>query len=90
MQELRAKGCDIRAWALGRLHAKWMIADDVIVVGSCNSTESSQNNLERGVRLRRLTAEAIGEEIATFDAYFERGVRFTDGLGCPAPPTPSR
>ena len=35
-------------------------------------------------------AEAIAEEIAILDSCIERGVRCTDGLGCPVPPSPSR
>ena len=72
------------------MHTKWLIADNVLVVGSCNFSEASQNNLERGVRLRRLPAEDLADEVTTFDAYFERCTRFTDGRGCPIPPTPAR
>ena len=72
------------------MHAKWLIADDVLVVGSCNFTEASQRNLERGVRLRALPAEEMADEVEQFDSYFERCTRFAEGLGYPIPPTPSR
>ena len=61
LQELRGVGCDVRAWKRGRMHAKWLIADAVLVVGSRNLTEASQANLERGVRLRGLPAAEVAE-----------------------------
>ena len=90
LQELRQLGCDVRAWTKTRMHAKWLIADAVLVVGSCNFTEASQTNLERGVRLRSLPAEEIAEEIADFEAYFDQCTKFAEGIGVPIPPSPMR
>ena len=90
LQELRSVGCDVRAWTRGRMHAKWLIADAVLVVGSCNFTEASQTNLERGVRLRGLPAEEVAEEIADFEAYFDQCQKFAEGIGIPLPPSPAR
>ena len=83
-------GCEVRAWKKGRLHAKWLIADAVLVVGSCNFTEASQANLERGVRLLGLPAGEIAEEIADFEAYFIQCTKFVEGIGVPLPPSPAR
>ena len=90
LQELRGVGCDVRSWRNGSLHAKWLITDAVIVVGSCNFTEASQSNLERGVRLRGLPAGEIAEEIADFEAYFTQCTNVVQGLGVPLPPSPER
>ena len=90
LQELRGVGCDVRAWTRGRMHAKWLIADAVLVVGSCNFTEASQPNLERGVRLRGLPAAEVAEEIADFEAYFDQCQKFAEGIGIPFPPSPAR
>ena len=90
LQELRQLGCDVRAWTKTRMHAKWLIADAVLVVGSCNFTEASQTNLERGVRLRGLPAEEIAEEIADVEGYFDQCTKFAEGIGVPIPPSPMR
>ena len=82
--------CDVRAWKKGRLHAKWLIADAVLVVGSCNFTEASQANLERGVHFLGLPAREIAGEIADFDAYFTQRAKFVEGIGVPLPPSPAR
>ena len=63
------------------MHAKWLIADAVLVVGSCNFTEASQTNLP---------AEEIAEEIADFEGYFDQCRKFTEGTGVPIPPSPMR
>ena len=72
------------------MHAKWLIADAVLVVGSCNFTEASQTNLERGVRPRGLPTEEVAEEIADFEAYFDQCQKFAEGIGIPLPPSPAR
>ena len=87
---LRQLGCDVRASTKTRMYAKWLIADAVLVVGSCNFTEASQTNLERGVRLRGLPAEEIAEEIADFEAYFDQCTKFAEGMAVPIPPSPMR
>ena len=67
-----------------------MIADDLVVVSSCNFIIGSQGNLERGVRLRRLPADVVNEEATTFDTYFAQSVPFADGLGTRMPRAPDR
>ena len=90
IQELRGVGCDVRAWKRGRMHAKWLIADAVLVVGSCNFTEASQTNLERGVRLRGRQPDEIAEEIADFEAHFDKCTNFAEGIRVPIPPATAR
>ena len=72
------------------MHAKWLIVDAVLVVGSCNFTEASQAYLERGVRLRGLPAAEVAEEIADFEVYFDQCQQFAEGIGVPLPPSPAR
>ena len=62
-----------------------MIADDIVVAGSCNFTESSQRNLERGVRLQRLPADVVNADIAAFDSYVVQSERFEYGIGSRMP-----
>ena len=90
LQALRACGCDVRGWSGTRMHAKWLIADGVFIVGSCNFSEASQRDLERGVRILGLPAEDLADEVETFDGYFERCSVFAEGLGFPLPSTPLR
>ena len=41
-----------------------------------------------GVRLQRLPADVVKEEVAAFDTYFVQSERFEDGLGSRMPPSP--
>ena len=89
LQALRSVGCQVRGWRGSRLHAKWLIADAVLVVGSCNFSEASAANVERGVRLF-LSPQDQKEEEEVFDQYFAMGLPFNEGIGEPCPKTPER
>ena len=91
LQALRSVGCQVRGWCGSRLHAKWLLADSVFVVGSCNFSEASAANLERGVRLF-LDPEDQRDEEGIFDLYFENEKchPFSEGIGEPCPRTPER
>ena len=68
------------------------MADDVIVVGSCNWSQASQLNNERGVRLRAVPRADLLTERDSFDQCFARGIEFNGGYerGRPVPRTPVR
>ena len=70
------------------MHAKWLLTESVLILGSCNFTAASQANVERGCRITGLSAEELADEQAIFDQYFEQCSPFEEGLGVPSPSTP--
>ena len=90
MQQLRSKGCEIRALQGQRLHAKVLMAERGMLLGSTNFTTASQRNVERGVALYGLGEEIRLAEQSWFDHLFGRGVKFAEGMGEPTPPSPVR
>ena len=82
LQLLRASGVEVRGHKAARLHAKWMLADGFLILGSCNFTEASQRNLERNVRLELGSAARELQE-AEYDALFQQGEEIVE-----APPPP--
>jgi hypothetical protein len=90
LQVLRSCGCSIRAWRGCRMHAKWLLTERVLILGSCNFSTCSQRNVERGCRISGLGADEIADEAAVFDQYFELCSPFEEGLGVPAPLSPQR
>ena len=77
LQLVRASGVEIRGHRAARLHAKWLLADSTLILGSCDFTEASQQHLERGVRLE-LDGGLREEQEAEFDDLFRTGERFTE------------
>ena len=61
-----------------------------IVLGSCNFTEASLANSERGVLLQELAEDAILAQKAWFDGLFDAALPFKEGLGEVVPSTPER
>ena len=90
LQRLRACGCEVRAHKGSRLHAKVMLTEQVVVLGSCNFTTSSVANAERGVLLRGLTAEQLLEQRQWYEQLWEVAAPFKDGIGQVVPPSPER
>ena len=88
LQQLRASGCQVRAYQRVRCHAKVVICDDWIVVGSCNLTEASQGNVERSVVLEMNSEERELNE-RWFEALFDSASPFDGGQGR-VPVTPPR
>ena len=90
LQRLRSRGCEIRAHQGQRLHAMVLMTERGMLLGSTNFTTASQRNMERGVVLSGLGEDAMLAEQGWFDRQFGRGAKFTDGMGEPTPPSPSR
>ena len=84
---MRASGAEVHWHRAARLHAKWLLADGTLIMGSCNFTEASQRNLERNVRLE-LGAWTQAELEEEYNTLFQAGERFIEGLGEASPPTP--
>ena len=61
--------------------AKWLITDDVVVIGSCNFSAASQLNIARGVRLRGIPREDMAREREDFDDLYARGVALEADFG---------
>ncbi|CAK0865466.1 unnamed protein product, partial [Prorocentrum cordatum] len=90
LQRLRACGCEVRAHKGSRLHAKVMMTEREIVLGSCNFTTASLSNVERGVSLQELSEGAVLEQKEWFEQLFEAAALFKDGIGEVVPPSPAR
>ena len=90
MQQLSSRGCEIRAHQGQRLHAKWLMTERAILLGSTKFTKASQSNVERGVVLTGLDEETIASQQHWFDRLFKGGAKYTDGMGDPMPPSPAR
>ena len=71
----RDGGLEVRCHRTSRLHAKWLLADSTLVLGSCDFREVNQQYLERSVRLELSGFLCVGEE-AAFGALFRAGERF--------------
>ena len=67
-----------------------MLADDVLIVGSCNFTEASQRNVERGVRITNLPKDEVEAEAEVYEALWKLAVPYAEGFGEPMPRTPHR
>ena len=90
LQQLRSRGCEVRAHKGSRLHAKVLTAEREIVIGSCDFTSASQANAERGVRLQELSEETVLAQKEWFEKLFGAAVPFKDGIGEVVPPSPAR
>ena len=64
----------------GIQHAKGVLIDDVLIVGSCNWTTSSRSNYELGV-LVRLRSEVVPIVTATFMERLALGQRLDQDAG---------
>ena len=90
LQRLRACGCEARAHKGSRLHAKVLMTEREIVIGSCNFTTASLANFERGVRLQQLSEQELIAEKEWYEKLFEAAAPFKDGIGEVVPPSPER
>ena len=86
LQLMRTSGTEVHWHRAARLHAKWLMADSTLILGSCNFTEASQRNLERSVRLE-FGAWMQGELEAEYDVLFHGGERFVEGVDEASPPS---
>ena len=66
------------------------MTDREVIVGSCNYTDASQSNVERGAAARLLPEAAVIQQKEWFERLFEATGKFNDGLGEAMPPTPPR
>jgi len=90
LQRLRACGCEVRAHKKSRLHAKVLLTEQVVVLGSCNFTSASLANTERGVLLRGLSEEELISQRQWYEQLWEAAAPFREGLGEVVPPSPER
>ena len=90
LQQLRACGAEVRAHKGSRLHAKVLLTEREILIGSCNFTSASQANVERGVRLQDLSEATAIAQKEWFGRLFGAAQPFTDGIGAAIPPSPAR
>ena len=90
LQQLRGRGCEIRSHKGQRLHAKWLMTERGILLGSTNFTSASQRNMERGVVLTGLSEAEMLAEQGWFERLFDNAAKFTAGIGEPMPPSPAR
>ena len=90
LERLKSCGCEARAYFERRLHAKVLMTEREIVIGSCNFTTASLANTERGVRLQELTEAELLAEKEWYEQLFEAAVPYKDGIGEVVPPSPER
>ena len=88
LQQLRASGCQVRAYNRVRCHAKVVLTDSYVVVGSCNLTEASQGNVERSVVVQ-LSSDDRELNEHWYDSLFDTASPFDGGQGR-VPVTPPR
>ena len=73
VQQLIRFGVKVRTSGSGkRLHAKIMIADNVMSIGSCNWTENSQSQTDR-LAILRLSGREAARETAVVEGLFASG-----------------
>ena len=80
----------MRAHKGSRLHAKVLLTEKEIVIGSCNFASASLAKAERGVRLTELSEQGLVGQKEWYDALFEAAVPFKEGIGEVIPPSPVR
>ena len=90
LQRLRGCGCEVRGHKGSRLHAKVLMTEREVIVGSCNFTSASQDNVERGVLVQELAEETLLGQKDWFERLFDAAIPFTEGLGEVVPPSPER
>ena len=90
LQRPRSSGCEVRGHKGSRLHAKVLMTEREIVIGSCNFTTASQANTERGVLLHELAEEVLLVQKHWFEGLFDAAAPFTEGIGAAVPPSPAR
>ena len=90
LRRLRACGCEVRAHEKSRLHAKVLLTEQAVVLGSCNFTSASLANAERGVLLRGLSEEELIGQRQWYEQLWEAAAPFRDGIGEVVPPSPER
>ena len=71
LRRLRACGCEIRGHVGAPLHAKVMLTEQVVVLGSGNRTAAGEAHSERGVSLRGLPEQQLREQRQWFEQLFE-------------------
>ena len=71
LRRLRACGCEVRAHVGAPLHAKVMLTEQVVVLGSGNRTAAGEAHSERGVSLRGLPEQQLREQKEWFERLFE-------------------
>ena len=71
LRRLRACGCEVRAHVGAPLHAKVMLTEQVVVLGSGNRTAAGEAHSERGVSLRGLPEQQLREQRQWFEQLFE-------------------
>ena len=76
---------EVAAHKKSRLHAKWLLADATLILGSTNFTEASLMNVERNVIIQGLPAEQLAAEVSWFDQLFAGGTAYTSGIGARTP-----
>ena len=90
LQRLRGCGCEVRGHRSSRQHAKVLMTEREIVLGSCNFTEASLANSERGVLLHELAEDVMLAQKDWYDRLFDAALPFKEGLGEVVPPSPER
>ena len=90
LQTLRGRGCEIRGHRGSRLHAKVLMTEREMILGSCNFTTASMNNVERSVLLQELSEETLVSQRDWFEQLFDAAIPFMEGLGEAVPPSPQR
>ena len=90
LQRLRGCGCEVRGHRSSRQHAKVLMTEREIVLGSCNFTEASLANSERGVLLHELAEDVMLAQKDWYDRLFDAALPFREGLGEVVPPSPER
>ena len=90
LQRLRSSGCGVRAHQGNRQHAKVLMTEREMILGSCNFTTASQGNIERGVLLQDLAEEVLLAQKQWFEGLFDAAIPFMEGIGRAVPPSPAR
>ena len=85
LQQIRAAGGHVRGLDTPRLHAKWMLADATLIVGSTNFTEASLSNVERAAVVTGLSPAQLASEASWYDRLFDGEPAFTAGIGARTP-----
>ena len=81
LQRLRACGCAVHGHQRTRLHAKVLIMERRVVVGSCNFATASQSNVECGVALLNLPEAVAIERREWFERLFNATIRLEETSG---------
>ena len=88
MQQLHQCGAQVRLYGVRRQHAKILIADRELIMGSCNFTMASQHNNERNVYFPHLLEALFQSETEAFNQVFNASSEFAGSIGVSIPATP--